>query len=127
MKRLLVTGASGLLGLNLSLLAQSAEMEIVGAANKTDLRNLPFKIIQKDFSDPVSAAELLEEVQPDAVIHCAAMANVDACEREPQKALFVNGIFPGILAAETAERGIRLLHLNRCGLRRSGTGGSRLQ
>lgn len=42
-----------------------------------------------DIADP-TAIHTLAELQPDIVIHCAAMTNVDACAREPAEAFRIN-------------------------------------
>jgi len=111
MKKLLVTGASGLLGMNLAL-GLSKKYQIFGVANHLTLQGIPFEMIQRDFFRKDVAAELIDTVQPDAVIHCAAMANVDACEKNPEAATELNGEFPGRLAGETAKRHIPMIHIS---------------
>jgi len=69
--RLLVTGASGLLGLNLAIEA-SHEHEVIGSVNRNLLNNAPFKVIQSDLIQPGAIEELLEMSRPDWVINCAA-------------------------------------------------------
>ena len=46
--------------------------------------------VRCDLTDLNQVASLMEEVQPDCVIHCAAMADVDACERDPAAATLAN-------------------------------------
>ena len=55
---------------------------------------------------------LLDETRPDLVVHCAALANLDACEANPRLAEVVNARLPGALADETARRGIQLVHIS---------------
>ncbi|MCS6918508.1 MAG: sugar nucleotide-binding protein, partial [Fimbriimonadales bacterium] len=43
-----------------------------------------------DITQPLQARAVLDALRPDIVIHCAAMTNVDACERQPQEAYRVN-------------------------------------
>ena len=108
--KLLITGASGLLGLNLSL----AEMEtrtIVGV-DRSKLVNTPFELIKADLLDPDVEHHILDLVKPDAVIHTAANANVDSCELDPAGARLLNAELPGELADACAKRGIRMIHLS---------------
>lgn len=107
----MITGARGLLGLNLAL--QAAETHTVIGVDKLDiLKPESFEMRQIDLAEPGAAARALDEVQPDWVIHCAALANVDACEDQPELAQRLNTELPGQLAAETTKRGMRLVHLS---------------
>jgi dTDP-4-dehydrorhamnose reductase len=108
--KILVTGASGLLGLNLCLLMQSTH-EIVGV-DRSKLSNVPFRLIRADLLDAEVEHRILDSVQPDWLIHCAAQANIDACEADPGQAQVLNSDLPGELAAACAHRGIRMVHLS---------------
>jgi dTDP-4-dehydrorhamnose reductase len=55
---------------------------------------------------------LLDQTQPDWVIHCAALANVDACEIDPLQARQLNSEVPRKLAELVARGGARLLHVS---------------
>jgi dTDP-4-dehydrorhamnose reductase len=108
--KLLVTGASGLLGLNL-LLGQMGRHSIVGV-DRSKLGGTPFSLIKADLLDPAAVDRILERVKPDAVIHTAANANVDSCEANPQGARLLNAELPGELARACAQRSIRLVHIS---------------
>jgi dTDP-4-dehydrorhamnose reductase len=108
--KLLVTGASGLLGLNLSLLTYQVH-DIVGV-DRSKLANVPFQLIKTDLLEPGAIDRILDEARPEAVIHCAALADVDTCEADPETARLVNAGLPGDLAAACARRGVRLAHLS---------------
>ena len=53
---------------------------------------------------------LIEGTEPDWVIHCAALASLDACEEQPELAQLQNAEMPGRLAR--AARGLRFLHIS---------------
>ena len=55
MSRILVTGASGLLGLNFGL-QFAGQHEIIGVANSHRLQGVPFELRQADLAQPGSAA-----------------------------------------------------------------------
>lgn len=109
--RILVTGASGLLGLNLALEAAKGH-EVVGTVNSRLLQCEDFEVIQTDLLAPSVVEHLLDDIQPDWVIHCAALANVDACEADPALAQKLNTELPKILASYVARGGARLLHVS---------------
>ena len=108
--KILVTGASGLLGLNLSLL-EIGTHTIVGV-DRAKLADTPFELIRAELTQPGLFSRLIDEVRPDAVIHTAANANVDSCESDPQGARYLNGELPGELAASVARKGIRFIHIS---------------
>jgi len=108
--RILVTGASGLLGLNLALSA--ARHLVFGAVKDHNLHTGAFTAIRTDLRIPGAVEGLLDQTQPDWVIHCAAMANVDACEADPEQAQQLNSELPGKLAAYVGRGGARLVHIS---------------
>jgi dTDP-4-dehydrorhamnose reductase len=111
MTRFLVTGASGLLGLNFAM-QTAGQHEITGVVNSHNLTGVPFSVLQANLSLPGAAARLLDQVQPDVLINCAAIAILDTCEANPDLAYQLNAVFPGELAAEAARRGIRMVHFS---------------
>ena len=108
--KILVTGASGLLGLNLSL-QMHTQHQIIGV-DRSKLAHTPFDLIKLDLLDLDALPKLLSESKPDAVIHCAANALVDACELHPDSASTLNAVLPGRLAKLCAEREIQFLHIS---------------
>mgnify|MGYP003973007981 CR=1 FL=1 len=109
--RILVTGASGLLGLNFCL-AKNSDFDVIGIANQTHFHALPFPIINLDLTLDGSIPKVLDQTYPNLVINCAAMANVDQCEAFPEKAVRINAEIPGIIANECAHRSIPLIHIS---------------
>jgi dTDP-4-dehydrorhamnose reductase len=109
--RILVTGASGLLGINLALEA-SREHSVVGLVKDNRLKTNVFTVIQGDLLVPGAAERLLDDIQPNWVIHCAALASLDACEADPARAQQLNSEVPRRLAQLVARGGARLLHVS---------------
>jgi dTDP-4-dehydrorhamnose reductase len=110
-RRILVTGASGLLGLSTALEA-AKEHDVFGQAHSHRLNAAAFSAIQADLLAPGALQRLLEDTQPDWVIHCAALANVDLCEENPAQARQLNSEVPRELAEYVARGGARLLHVS---------------
>jgi dTDP-4-dehydrorhamnose reductase len=114
--RILITGASGLLGLNLAL-STAGKHEVYGVTHQHLLHNTPFHVLQADLLERGALERLLDTVQPDWIIHCAAQANLDDCEADPDLAYHLNAELPGRLATLVAKggaraKGVRLVHIS---------------
>ena len=81
MQKLLLTGASGLLGQ-----ALSRRLSPHYALTPLGRSTCPAGGRTVDLCDPDATVALLSELQPDIIVHAAALADVDACEREPARA-----------------------------------------
>ena len=99
--RVLVTGARGQLGRELTTHLQESAHQVVGAMHA-----------ECDLTSPESIARIMEKVRPDVVINCAAWTNVDAAEQHRDEAFAVNDAGPRFLALECARRGSLLCHLS---------------
>ncbi len=109
--RILITGASGLLGLNLAL-ETTRRHTVFGTVNHHPLKTDAFTVVQTDLLAPGAVERLLDETQPDWVIHCAALAILDACEADPHLARQLNTDLPRTLARHVARGGARLVHIS---------------
>jgi dTDP-4-dehydrorhamnose reductase len=89
MARLLITGASGLLGANL-LLTACPDHSITAASFRCRLRLPGVACVQEDLTLPKTAQHLVSAARPDVVIHCAAMTDVGLCEEQPGLAARLN-------------------------------------
>ena len=65
-----------------------------------------------DLTDPGSIPRVLDDLQPDVVISCAAYTAVDAAENDKNAAFRINGDAPGWLGTACAERNIRVVHIS---------------
>jgi dTDP-4-dehydrorhamnose reductase len=108
--KILVTGASGLLGLNLCL--GNWDSHTLLGLDRGKLANTPFELIHADLDDPQAASRLIDTIKPDAVIHTAALANLEKCEADPQGARYLNAEIPGILAEAAARASVRFIHIS---------------
>jgi dTDP-4-dehydrorhamnose reductase len=95
---ILVTGGSGQLGTDLVALLEREDAPYV-ATLRSDA----------DFSDPEAVRSLVLEIDPDAVVNCAAFHDVAGCEESPELARAVNATAVEALAAACAETGAKLM------------------
>lgn len=108
--RILITGAGGLLGGRLcELLAR--EHEVTGVIRR---QGAPPGIQSRatDLADETAAAELLRLDRPDAVIHAAALADAEVCEKEPARARRDNVVATTLLASACGRSGVRLISIS---------------
>jgi dTDP-4-dehydrorhamnose reductase len=86
--KILITGASGLLGSKLAELAISLGYDVYSCYNQHMPEDgVPIKL---DVADWEMVKAVLERVMPDVIIHSAAVTNVDLCERNRELAFKVN-------------------------------------
>jgi dTDP-4-dehydrorhamnose reductase len=109
--RVLITGASGLLGLNACLM-QASHFDIYGVVHHTCLKGVPFQLISADLTQEDVIGQVVDQVKPDLVINCAAMAQVDQCELMPELAERVNAWMPGVAASFCKHRQIPFVHIS---------------
>ena len=85
--RILITGSNGLLGQKLvSALRDDAEVELIATGRCDDRTPAPLgtRYHALDITSKADVDRVFDETRPDAVIHGAAMTNVDACETDPE-------------------------------------------
>lgn len=93
MRKLLVTGANGLLGQNIIKQLANQDKFIVYATARGECRfNLPESVnyVQLDLTSEKQLNEVFDQISPDLVIHAAAMTNVDKCEQEKEACWLIN-------------------------------------
>jgi dTDP-4-dehydrorhamnose reductase len=98
--RLLVTGAAGMLGTD--VVAAAAAGHDVVALTRADL----------DITDSDAVRLAVSDVQPDAVVNCAAWTDVDAAEADEAAATLINGDGAGHVAAAAAAVGAHVVHVS---------------
>jgi dTDP-4-dehydrorhamnose reductase len=95
-----ITGAAGLLGRTFAhAVAESDEVHALGHG-------------QLDVSDHDAVVEMMHAIRPSVVVHCAAMTDVDACEREADRARQVNADGAGFVAAAAADVGAEIVAIS---------------
>lgn len=111
MKRVMVTGASGLMGINLALRASEND-HVVGVTYSQSLQDAPFEVIRADLTNELEIDKTIEQAKPDLVFNCAAMANLDACEKNPAIAERLNTMLPARLAEWCHHAQIPFIHFS---------------
>jgi dTDP-4-dehydrorhamnose reductase len=102
MKKILVTGANGQLGSELKeLSSRYSQFEWVFADRSV-----------LDLSDLKSISKVLDTIQPQIIINCAAYTAVDKAETESELADVLNHQAVGVVAQWSANHDCRLVHVS---------------
>jgi len=101
MKKILITGAGGLLG---------SEFQEISKKGHPEFKIIPIKRDQLDITDLDQVSSVFSELNPDIVINCAGYTNVDAAELERELAWRLNVEGPRLLAEVCRATATKLVH-----------------
>ncbi len=112
--RLIVTGASGLLGANFILTAQEciSSCEITAISARTATRFPGADNLLLDLGDIGAIRSLIRSMQPHWIVHFAAHTDVDWCENHPLPAKRLHVDASEELARLAQETGARFLYMS---------------
>ena len=119
--KIFVTGVCGQLGHDVVNNAAARGIEVVGSdiqtvysgvADGSAVTSAPY--VQLDITDKDAVDSVLNEIRPDAVIHCAAWTAVDAAEDEEnrEKVHKINALGTQFIAEAVKEIGAKMLYLS---------------
>jgi dTDP-4-dehydrorhamnose reductase len=98
--RILITGGKGMLGRTLLRHWEKDHTCTIADLPETDLTN------------PQAIEECFTTTQPEVVVHCAAMTQVDQCELNPNRAFLLNETVTANIARATNACGARLIAIS---------------
>lgn len=97
--RILITGAGGQLGRALKTALAAHDL-------------VPLTHNDLDITDRGAVFDAIAGARPGAVIHAAAWTDTAACERDPERAMLVNGHAAGFVAQACRQAGAAMLHIS---------------
>lgn len=101
MKKVLVTGANGMLGQDLCPILEDAGYKVI----KTDISTM-------DITNFQMVEDVLSKENPDIVIHCAAYTNVDKAEEDLETARLINSTGTENIAKVCSERDVTIVYIS---------------
>ncbi|HEY4245610.1 MAG TPA: SDR family oxidoreductase [Lacunisphaera sp.] len=111
--RILLAGASGLVGAEVARQAADAGHVVVGLVGRwTGAIPGVAEAHAVDLSDGVAANEWVRRVRPEVVINAAAISEPAACEANPMLSQVLNVTFPANLAAAAEAVSARFIHIS---------------
>lgn len=102
-----ITGGSGLLGERLATIASNDD-EIVLSHNSNPTKNT----IKCDITDKNEVEKVINKNKPDAIVHCAAMTDVDLCEDEIDIAYRINSDGTRNMAQAAENIGAKIIYVS---------------
>jgi dTDP-4-dehydrorhamnose reductase len=99
--KVLITGAGGMLGRDVAIVARNARHDVV-AFDRDEL----------DVTNPAKVERVIGRERPGAVINCAAWTDVDGAETSEKEAEVVNGEGASFVAAAAAQVGAKVLYVS---------------
>jgi dTDP-4-dehydrorhamnose reductase len=111
MTKLLIAGASGLFGLNLTLQAKD-RYRVVAAHHSHPVREDAVETMALDLTDAAVARRQLASAGADIIVNASGLTDVDRCEVSPALARVMNVDAAVLLADVAAACGARFVHLS---------------
>lgn len=112
MTELLITGASGQLGGYLLREATGRQLVTAGWSCRRQLRLTGIDVEPVDLADPQRLSAAFRALQPQAVIHAAAISSIQECHQDPQRAKLVNTVGTQRLLQLAAEAQTRVVFVS---------------
>lgn len=113
--RILITGSNGLLGQKLvAALRTDPQVQLIATSRGADRTPQPsgYAYSALDCTNAEQVMTVLREHRPDAIIHTAAMTNVDACELDPAECRKQNVLAVENLCSAAKTIDAHLIHLS---------------
>ncbi|KAJ1817969.1 hypothetical protein IWW57_001746 [Coemansia sp. S610] len=107
--KVVVTGASGLLGRQVVLEAERRGHTAIGTALS---RAQPPKLVRLDLTDATAVERFLASERPQAIIHCAAEKRPDVAEKNQSATEQLNAVVPGRLAKIAGDLGAFFVYVS---------------
>lgn len=86
-KIILITGASGMLGKKIiQLFSRDDQYEVFGISRRNNYNSTNTVMINIDLMDMQAIENVLNQIKPDVIIHCAANVNLEDCQNNQEAA-----------------------------------------
>jgi len=110
MERIVITGGSGLAGANIAkILISKFDVCALYKTNKVEMKGVDFRQVDLCRENELV---IINELRPSVIIHCAAFANLDGCEQDPERA-YRDNVIASVNIAQTAKKvGAYLIHIS---------------
>jgi dTDP-4-dehydrorhamnose reductase len=109
---ILITGASGLLGANLMMVARQHGVEVAGIYHEHAIHLPGVALFRADLTSRSALEAIFAKLRPASVIHCAAASHVDWCEEHPEAAAELNIRASAAIAEIAGKTNARFLYIS---------------
>jgi dTDP-4-dehydrorhamnose reductase len=111
MSRILITGGSGLLGLNWAL-SDRKSYEVVLALHDRDVSLSNTTSFKASFNSLSNIKRCIQEIKPDIIVHTAGITSVENCEKNPGAARIVNTDLASNISIACSDSNVPLVHIS---------------
>jgi dTDP-4-dehydrorhamnose reductase len=108
--KILVTGASGLVGRELCYVAEKEGHKVYSAYHK--VKPEFGEAIELDITSRESVRKAVLAIRPDCIVHLAALTDVDRCEIEKEEARRINAYSTELIAKEANAQSTFLIYVS---------------
>jgi dTDP-4-dehydrorhamnose reductase len=111
LKKILLTGGSGLLATNWAILQRNKYDVVIGVHERIiQIESVQTAILHLDSIEAFDAD--VAELKPDIIIHTAAFSSVELCEKNPNLAYHINVYLASVVATICSKHGIQMVHIS---------------
>jgi dTDP-4-dehydrorhamnose reductase len=110
-ENMLITGVSGLLGNNLAHYFRD-KYDILGLYSSHPVTIEGIDTARCELSHPGNIREILSEYNPEIIIHCASLTNIDECEGGRDAVNKINVMATGHIVEEVNDKDIKLIYIS---------------
>lgn len=111
MKKVLIVGASGFIGSNLTHYLKR-HYRIYGTFGVNPIRVDGIVTIALPIAPASPIQQIVRRIRPDAIVYCAARIDEQQCMADPQGTLFINSEAPLLMAHAAADFGCRFIYFS---------------
>lgn len=110
-KKVLITGGSGLLGINFAIKMKDVwDIYLFYRSKSIEIQGI--SCINIDLGDEDRLISTCEQISPDLIIHTAGLTNVELCESDYFKAYESNVLTTRYIAQAATKTGAKLVHIS---------------
>jgi len=105
-KKVLITGITGMLGLDVSKTFSNDNYNVYGIARNKKNNFIFDNNVKVEYFDLINldkTKQFIQSINPDIIVHCAANVNLSKCENDKNMANKINSEVPGQIASFTDE------------------------
>lgn len=111
MSGILLTGGTGLLATNWALCIRNS-VEVTLGLHRRTISLAGTKSILMDLSSEKSLYKLIDDIEPEIVIHTAGMTSIEDCEANPDSAFHINVELASNVAMVCEHSGVKMVHIS---------------
>ncbi|WP_134683507.1 dTDP-4-dehydrorhamnose reductase family protein [Brevibacillus migulae] len=106
MEKFLLIGSTGMLGQSLYKKLKNEKYQVFAISRNNSDRNMDLSLINNELN------EVIDEFNPDVIINCAAIVNLQFCEENPEKAYLINSKLPSLISLASQKKGCYFVQIS---------------